>query len=515
MSIEKVTPAAGRPTPHSELPAGTAESNGHGATAVRPGTQPTSPAAVTAAFGSGWLLGELLATPPADAHPPSDSRNPLLRAVPERGVRVRQLRVMLQALQRELGPTEASVGPLATLDRVAATMSEGALDAGGGAALARELSQDLSVASPLLGRAFGVGYDLGNTCRLPEGAGQAEFEHLFGAQSLVIQEALADLASALPPHSARGVSLSLALWQNWARAPELSGRPVKWPDIGVQDALARQGQVWRSILSGDKLGTDMLVADDYLGAVRAIMTRAVRARRWLWLLVAGFVVALAGGVYLLIAAPGTPGKVGGAILSVLGALGISTASLKRTLASVTAEIERSLWDAELDTAIAEAMVVPPGDWGMSLKRIDLPPARGTDPGVVTHARIVHELALLISRPDTRRLLRGHNTGLSRPGMLRRVPTKKLDRLLHEDFTLRTLAGEVLDRAAARDYLPTKTYLGTDPDSLCAGAPGRLFSAYAGGTAAVVWTFSHDRIRDLQEVTNLDEARQLAQSPLSP
>jgi hypothetical protein len=173
--------------------------------------------------------------------------------------------------------------------------------------------------------------------------------------------------------------------------------------------------------------------------------------------------------------------------------------VKRTFSNVAGQLERELWGAELDAAIAEAIVVPPGDWRMKLKKIDLPPARGSDPSIASNARIVHRLATTISQ-------RG------RPRWLR---MRILGDLLHDQFELRPTDGPTIGGQSARRRVLATAYLGNDPTQLRGGAPGRLASEHPqadGRTRAAVWTFHHGKLYRLEESHSYPDARTTALTP---
>jgi len=484
----------------SRPPSGTSTSDGAGSAGGNGSAPPAvSQEAVTVSFSIGWLLAELLPGPESAEQTGQDPKRSLLLTTPPRSLRIRQVQTKLAVLRPYLQAVGRAEAQSARLKRLTRVSDAGPLHHDDVLTLVGELSGDLSAASTRLGKAFGLGFDLANTCRLPQGATQSDFEDRFGSRVVGIQEALADLSSTLPNHAARSVSLSLALWQAWAEKQQLSNRRVQWPHDGVQDALARQGEVWRSVLSGEKLGEDVLDVNDYLGALRTLAARLLSSRRWVMVLLVMTVAAIGAGVYLLIAQPGLPSKIGGVALSVLGALGISTATVKRTFSNVAGQLERELWGAELDAAIAEAIVVPPGDWRMKLKKIDLPPARGSDPSIASNARIVHRLATAISQ-------RG------RPQWLR---MRMLDDLLHDQFELRPTDGPTIPGQAARRQLLATAYLGNDPTQLRGGAPGRLASEHPGlaeQKRAAVWTFHHGKLFRLEEVPTYADARTTAVTP---
>ena len=89
---------------------------------------------------------------------------------------------------------------------------------------------------------------------------------------------LDDLSSAFPAHAGHSVRESLRRWQQWAsETGEHAGDAEVWP------LLRRQGDLWRALLSGEKLGVDMLEVDNSLDAadrafdqMRSLVGRFVR-----------------------------------------------------------------------------------------------------------------------------------------------------------------------------------------------------------------------------------------------
>lgn len=230
-----------------------------------------------------------------------------------------------------------------------------------------ELWKTLAGAHSRLGKACELGYGVEDLCR-PRMTNTDTDPKQFGERLNPIQRLLADLASSLPAHSSRAVTLSIAQWKTWSANPRLDKETVDLAAEPVQHALRRQGDVWRSVLSGQKLGTDMLSADDYLRASKALFRNVVRSRPWLWivLLVAAALVGL--GVYFVVTAASALKAVSGVVLSVLGALGISTASLKRAFGQLETELGGAVWGAELDNAIADAITFAPGARRVKPKR---------------------------------------------------------------------------------------------------------------------------------------------------
>jgi 3',5'-cyclic AMP phosphodiesterase CpdA len=432
---------------------------------------------------------------------------------------VRQIQAKLSRLKADLDqagvPAEDSKALDAKLETLAAKVASGPppsrrarhVDA---AALAVQVTGDalgnLTAASTRLGRAFGLGYDLANTCMLPKGATDGDLARRLGTRVVELQEALADLASSLPEHAGRAVSLSLAQWEHWAADPKLSKSPVNWPQEGIEEALDRQGQVWRSVLSGDKLGKDMLDADDYIGALKALALPFLK-RWWTWALLGLFFAMIGLGAYLLVTHKHTVSTVIGAVLSGLGVVGITSASLRSAFSDVAKEIETQVWGAELDYAIADAVTVPPGDWRVTLRKIDVPPARGLDPHIAANSRTVHRVSHAIRR---------------RRSKLRK--RWQVQKYLDEKGTYETLAGILqADRGSGMRRrmkiakgLIDHNALGCEPQRVAAGAPGRIVSRHEDAArhrvSAFVWTFRHGRVHHIKQYDDYDVARAAARLP---
>jgi hypothetical protein len=222
------------------------------------------------------------------------------------------------------------------------------------AALHRTLLGSLTAADFRLGKAYGLGRALADTCRKPtdsatlrEELGKYRLANLLGW--------LDDLSSALPPHAAHSVASSIERWRDWA------ARPGDAEGASAPRALRRQGELWRALLSGEKDGTEMLEIKNYLDAGRTL-TRQMRALLWsviarFPLLVALAVTLLSGGIVLLVAGGGAE-TVGGAG-SLLAALGLTWKGLGGTLGQLVGKVEQPLWGAALDAAITDAIDLLP------------------------------------------------------------------------------------------------------------------------------------------------------------
>jgi hypothetical protein len=225
-----------------------------------------------------------------------------------------------------------------------------------------EVFRALHATDPNLGKAFDLGRSLAYTCSRPEDAVALRRE--FQPYRLInLKEWLADLATALPAHSARGVSISLGIWQE--SIPDPDARPKHWQvsDDAVSTVcrqLHRQAGIWRAVLTGTKNGRDMLRPRDYASAAGRLFRRAL-GLLWRFLYRTFFVVplVLAGGGYLIYLILHSGGKTGtqiiGALTAATATLGITWQGTKATLGQAAAKLEEPLWNAELDTAIGSAM----------------------------------------------------------------------------------------------------------------------------------------------------------------
>lgn len=120
--------------------------------------------------------------------------------------------------------------------------------------------------------------------------------------------------------------------------------------------LDRQGEIWRSLLSGEKHCPDFLNMGDYLAAGQHLAGRYARlAGGFLlraWPLVLG-ALALLAGLVALVTRTGQASSMIAAVTGVLGLLGVTAASAAAAVRQVLSLAEQPLWQAE----ITEAMVV--------------------------------------------------------------------------------------------------------------------------------------------------------------
>ncbi len=260
----------------------------------------------------------------------------------------------------------------------------------------------LTAAFSAYGKAYGLGRALADTTRPHQTTVQltSAFEKYRIGQLYVW---LDELASQLPPHAARAVAQSLEWWQRAIAAAATNSKlstsslpatylagssiqPSPWqratatvqrhrqgagpkqtdpPSLeGLAAAVARQGTLWRGVLDADKLCTDLLTSQDYLRAgdrlarhYVALAGRTLRTMPWLLFLL---MLLLTAVVVVLVFIPGSAvARTATAAAAIAGTFSGVWKLARTRAAPIAAELERPLWGAELNTAVAEAITVPP------------------------------------------------------------------------------------------------------------------------------------------------------------
>ncbi len=240
-------------------------------------------------------------------------------------------------------------------------------------ALHRTLLAYLTAADFRLGKAYGLGRALAETTMVPSADDRETFTEPFDPHRMKTLESwLSDLKSLFPAHATEGVRGSLRTWAAWVTDPTIekwsacSGevgakRQVNWDSDDDQRritaALGRQAQVWRALLSGEKLGVDLLSTEHYVRAGEQLVDRLGELLGQ-FLMVYKFV--LGGAVLLVVAVVGvisyfslSSAITAGAVTAV-GAIGISWKGVGGTLGKALGRAERPLWDAALDVSIVIA-----------------------------------------------------------------------------------------------------------------------------------------------------------------
>ncbi len=298
-------------------------------------TESAGDADIIAAFKLGWLMGEILA---GRHEPPVAS---ILASSDPAAVYAAQ-GLQLTALITQLKVEDS--------DELKALQS--ALAAGPASKQAKAWEPKLLTA--LLGAHLRFAKAYGLARQLDELSHEQHLQEERFAQNDV-KETLAlldDLSSALPPHSARGVANSIRRWQAQPSLPANSA-----------DLLRAQGQLWRTILAGDKKATELLEPQNYLDAAERLAGKFARTARSELkkhiILVLLIVVLFVGGIALLLITPKHAGGTAAGLSAVLAALGLTWKGVGGTLGVLAGKLEAPLWGAELDGAVTDAVTLVP------------------------------------------------------------------------------------------------------------------------------------------------------------
>jgi hypothetical protein len=232
-----------------------------------------------------------------------------------------------------------------------------------------ELLEKLTAADFRLGKAYGLGRALADTVLLPAVSDPDTLRDAFGAGVIgTLSQWLDELATAFPPYAAPATRASLQTWSSWVADPKIGGAAVEISTGGgdLTRALHGQGRLWRSLLSDEKRGVDLLGVDDYVDAAVGLVRRTSKIamsflRAWWW--VAVILVAIAAlAAWLIFAHLSGSSQTATAIISFLGLLGVSWKGIEASLGKVLARVEPPLWDAEVEAAVCRAVTRLPSKW---------------------------------------------------------------------------------------------------------------------------------------------------------
>jgi hypothetical protein len=217
-----------------------------------------------------------------------------------------------------------------------------ALQAGPSVEKAKPLGTAVVVALIGAGARYERAYVLGRGMRamIPD-AGVAPAE-----PTSAMVTALDMLSSDLPSHAARGVANSMRAWQ-------------QADDLNKASLADAQVNLWRTVIIGQKKGTELLEPADYLKAAGQLehkyVKRALKSG-WLQSLAAAAVVLFVLGVVALVLASST-GTVVAGISGVLASIGLTWKGIGGTVGKIVGKLEAPLWGAELDTAITNVITL--------------------------------------------------------------------------------------------------------------------------------------------------------------
>lgn len=240
--------------------------------------------------------------------------------------------------------------------------------------------------------AFELGRELAYITLRPAAGDIESFTVGFDPQRLQsAYDLLERLTESLPPQSAQAVRKSLSQWATWIESPSFDSRRQRRANehdgtfavnIETTEALRRQGELWRRLLSGEQIPVNLLKADDYvqaglrmIGRIRAMAARFLRDS---WLPCLAFAVLLCGIGYLIFqfAATSTAFAV---IVSTFAAVGVTWKGIGATLGKALDEAQRPLWEAEIVVGLAIAATQLPYGMKALARNISGTPYRETSP----------------------------------------------------------------------------------------------------------------------------------------
>jgi hypothetical protein len=168
---------------------------------------------------------------------------------------------------------------------------------------------------------------------------------------------LEDLQSCFPKRAAAAVSGSLVYWQQWAVETQTGDTP------GVREQLRRQGEQWRSLLTGEIDPDDLLGLHDYRQAFMDYVAQVgwlCQKNPWLWVTATAVILGGAGGIASIVEwAPKGAAVIAAIIATAAGALGITWKTVAVTASKAAALLERPMLDRGLSDAVKFAAFIQP------------------------------------------------------------------------------------------------------------------------------------------------------------
>ncbi len=327
--------------------------------------------------------------------------------IPQRkGILIRQVRNDIPAVW-----SQTLEGPSADQLNVMVDTIENA-DPGAFAAAVEVLHEallgGLTVANFRLGKAYGLGRALADTAIIPQsvaplapGGSSAKFRNAIEAEFeagrvFTLRSWLHDLRDCFAAYAADAVATTLGGWSIWMIRPTLGGSSeIRWSDDDsgrLDQALRRQGDVWRGLLSGEKDPQSMLRADYYFAAMASVV-RKVAGLAWefigtgigFFLVVIVIITALA--LYFEATSRNTTGVLA-AVIGLLSSLGVTSGSAWGAVQKAFDKAETPLWEAEVGAAVAQATWHNPAPLG-SIEEIQLMLNLGSKPDLETWTRVRH------------------------------------------------------------------------------------------------------------------------------
>jgi hypothetical protein len=216
----------------------------------------------------------------------------------------------------------------------------------------------LTAAHFKLGKAYGLGRALADTTGVPSDF-QSLKDELEAHRVTNLTNWLSDLTSLFPPHAGHVVHDSLEAWRDWAAR----ATPQTDPENKAIGLLRRQGQRWRSMLSGEKSATDALKLPDYVDAAEEALshtsTLALGFLGRFKLAVSCAAFLFVAGLALVIWDP-TGGSLAAGLAGIVASLGLTWKGVGASLGNTAANMERPVWEGALDKQIASSISLVPG-----------------------------------------------------------------------------------------------------------------------------------------------------------
>jgi hypothetical protein len=322
------------------------------------------------AFLVGWRLGQIQATPIhlADLHTLLGANNGAAEILTNFDS-TEQAQLVWNGLDADL--SELPGGDSAEITSAKSSLWEGLKNpafndvaiAGAAKTLLTRTLMNAYVGNPSLAKTIEAGRQLAEYVFGPEvtaipvvpvvPARRLSEEKVLGTCSL-----LAELQACFPARATAAVAGSLVYWQRWAAGKESDA-------TGVGTALLRQGERWRSLMTGEARADDLLDLRDYREAVREYLHQVVllcQNNQPLWVAIAALLAATGGSVYCIVTfAPTGAAVIAGVIAAGAGALGITWKTVAATAGKVAALLERPMLDDGLTVAVQIAAFIPAGD----------------------------------------------------------------------------------------------------------------------------------------------------------
>jgi hypothetical protein len=292
---------------------------------------------VALAFATGWHAGEAgLAVTDGDA--------------PRVELACAQIRADVARLKKRLTAVDQDI---AALGEAIEALAVAPADAHAADARSSRLGAQLLAADFKLGKAFSLGRSVATLFARGDFVADDFRKNLLAGHD-TLQDWLSQLATALPPNAGHSVKDSLNMWG----AALARDKPLQALE---HDRVVRQGERWRSLLSGEKAGKDALELTDYVGVAEGVIAQvrglAVQALRQMWRYIAFVVLLFVAGVVGIVVWQHSAGSAAG-IASILAGLGLTWKGLGGSLGRAIARVEQPAWDAQTDRAIAYAITSP-------------------------------------------------------------------------------------------------------------------------------------------------------------